>query len=368
MNCGFSGLRVWGMPARDEQKIFGTWDFKWPREKRTIRIAFQELRPEAGSGKTLAQLIDKVEALANTWMSPECPFTFDFLRQTLPAPARDANGGRSPVSSSRAYVEYDELVSFAPLPIPFTYDVKEALAPNAAGRLFQNRTITHGASGKDLLITLPTAQLGRFARRCDYGVPTVYLGKPHRTVEPSKGAVLRATFPQNTETRDAMASAESIALPEKDDSLHDYFGLDVPSSRTKEFEGAVVHEFGHVLGIPHLHQSPLIHPTWKEVDALEAVLEAGIGVTLDSDFIQTQITLPLPATAKGLRAGATARCGAMFSDWPLKPAVDADGNPIDSSMTHPFQGALLLNPRPLLLQRFLEPQPADLDFLRAMYS
>ena len=367
MNCGFSGLRVWGMPAWDEQKIFGTWDFKWPREKKTIRIAFQELPPEAGNRKTLAQLIEKVRALANTWMSPECPFTFDFLRQTLPAPAHDANRGRSPVSSSSAYVEYDELVSFAPLPIPFTYDVKVALAPNPEGLLFRNRTIARGASGKNLLIKLPTAQLGRFARRCDYGVPTVYLGKPHRTLKPSKDALLQATFPKGV-TTNAMASAESIALPEEADSLHDHFGLDTAESRTREFEGAVVHEFGHVLGIPHLHQSPLIHPTWKEVDVLEAVLQAGIGVALDSDFIKTQITLSLPGTAKGPREGAAARCGAMFSDWPEKPAVDDAGNPIDSAMTHPFQGALLLDPRPVLLQRFLKPERADLDFLRAMYS
>jgi hypothetical protein len=166
----------------------------------------------------------------------------------------------------------------------------------------------------------------------------------------------------------ATASAESIALADKNDSLDDYFGLGAPVSRTREFEGAVVHEFGHVLGIPHLHQSPLVHPKWNDVGALEAILEAGIGVSLDADFIQTQITLPLPGTAKGPRAGATERSGAMFSDWPATPAVDSAGNPIDSAMTHPFQGALLLPPRPPLLQRFLKPQPADLDFLKAMYS
>lgn len=366
MNCGFSGLYVWGMPAWDEQKIFGTWDFKWPREKQKIRIAFQELPPEAGNGKTLAQLIEKVRALAKTWMSPDCPFEFDFLEQTLPAPVRNANRGQSPVSPSSPYVEYDELVSFAPLPVPFTYDVKEALPPNPAGLLFQNRTIMRGTSGQDLLITLQTAQLGRFARRCDYGVPTVYLGKPNRTSAPSKDGILRAAFPDAVTTM-AAASAESIALPEENDSLSDYFGLG-GVSRTKEFEGAVVHEFGHVLGIPHLHQSPLIHPKWKDVGALEAILEAGIGVNFDADFIQTQITLPLPGTAKGPRAGATERSGAMFSDWPAMPAVDGAGNPIDSAMTHPFQGALLLPSRPPLLQRFLKPEPADLAFLKAMYS
>ncbi|MGD0678383.1 MAG: hypothetical protein ABSC94_23480 [Polyangiaceae bacterium] len=369
MNCGFSSLRLLALPTTDSDNIFGTWDFKWPSRKK-IRVAFQKL-PENFSGdrsSALSDLIAKVKRFATTWHDhvPDAP-RFEFIEDAfLPAPSPSANRGQSPVKPADPYVAYDELVSFAPLPIGVSYDV--IVPPPEGGppaALFSTRTVSRAADGSALQIVLPTAQLGRFALRCDYGVPTIYLGQPKRDAQTSSGVLEEiARVPAGV----IGPRLPTLPLPTLQETANDYFGLRVALSQTREFEAAIVHEFGHVLGIPHLHQSPRLFPRWKDDQDLIRIFQTGMGVSLNSDFVKTQITLPFPSSGSG---GWPDRAGIMFADWP-EPAVgktvDSDRNPLDSAMTHPLQSALLVPARVPLFNRYLAPQPPDLEYLAVMYG
>jgi len=279
-----------------------------------------------------------------------------FLQETLPAPDPALAAGKS--AAGKRYVNYDVLVSLAPLPFRVSYMVKGPPNPNKPGELWSARTIDHTPDGKPLDIPLPTSQLGRFALRCDYGVPTVYLGRPNRTATPS-AATLAAAL--------GLTSPLDEFVPAQNDSLADYFGTRKHPSKTGEFECTIVHEFGHVLGIPHLHQSPLARLRWRSVKEICKLIAAGTGVEVDEDFVRGQALLPLPSTR-------SAHGDVLFSDWSA-PAVDRFGDALllDSVMTHPLLQFMLEPPNdPVLAKqvpvRITNPTSVDFDFLRSMYS
>src|SRR5688572_29879271 len=136
-----------------QRKIYGTWDFKWPQGK-VIRVAVQELRTEWSFPK-LGVLVESLQQLANQWTT-EANISFYFGGLVLPPPPAPVDGkqfARSDLVIGTAYPEYDILVSFAPLPLWFK-----------------------GSDGVDVAVTGQTTALGSYARRVDYGLPSMVLG------------------------------------------------------------------------------------------------------------------------------------------------------------------------------------------------
>jgi hypothetical protein len=176
-------------------------------------------------------------------------------------------------------------------------------------------------------------------------------------------------------SNDQISAAEAF-LPKLSETLEDYF-----KNAHEEFQSTVVHEFGHVLGLPHVHQSPLARPRWRSLYDLLFLVQYGTGVRLiweegdgvteeqaarerqiATEFVRSQILLPWPSTR-------SEHGNVLFSDWQV-PKFDRDGDPkLDSVMNHPLWRFLLvdkLDPkRPP--KRVIEPTQIDNHLLGAMY-
>jgi hypothetical protein len=338
---GAQNASVAGMNSRFE--ISGTWDFKWPRGSK-IRVAFQKL-PEAMVGLTLAPVKDVVIQHAAKWADvlPAGSVTFEFLETDLDAPLgepkeRDArpepDRQRSPFEPNTASAPlYDVLVSLADLPLTLFDEFRGA------------REVER--------VVLPFSELGTYARRADYGTPTIYLGR------------------------------FGDAVQEKD-----------PSAFVRYFQSPlaahiIVHEFGHVLGLPHTHQHPRLVPVsaavhggsikdrrkgideerkkfYRSEAEIRKVIAGMLGVELSDEAIQEQLL-------NGWRGNEA------FSDWldlsrDEVAAHEADAT-LPSVMTFPYYGCMKKgHPGCSRCQgvapfddAFTAPQPHDIDMLRRMY-
>lgn len=132
---------------------------------------------------------------------------------------------------------------------------------------------------------LTSSRLGRYARRLGFGKPTMYLGQMKNLIIP--GGV-------------------------------DYWD----SSAFKHF---ILHEFGHALGLPHLHQyegllneiktdtGNQIHTMFLDNGpAVAALVDQAMGIKLSSTTIVEEILRPL-------------RVNERFCDWPPKAAFGRRG-------------------------------------------
>lgn len=195
--------------ARDPAfEVGGTWDFKWPLGK-TIRVAFQAPPSDEYDQEAFADAKEKVRSYAERWSkwlppdSVQLLFDLPDLDPALGGKVSAADRHRSSfLPETPAAVPYDVLVSLADLPIQTT-----------------DRFRGRGHETEDILF--PISELGSYARRADYGAPTIHLGRFGKY---------------------------------REQPLSKYFTSSI-------LEHVVVHEFGHVLGLPHLHQHPgLIRP------------------------------------------------------------------------------------------------------------
>jgi hypothetical protein len=205
----------------------------------------------------MAILATSVARIASVWMESGANVRLAFEREAfLPPPGQTSRSVRMP---SSAVVSYDVLVSLQPLPVE---------EPELRGIR---------------RILFPTSMLGSYARRADYGVPTVYLG------------------------------ANPLAKGDE------YFS-------SAMFEYIVVHEFGHVLGLPHEHQNPLRRPAWPSAALIRERLRPVFGVDLPDELIESEVTRPWPAADRDDPSA--------FSDW--RPVADPSSTDFDSIMAYPF--------------------------------
>ena len=301
-------------------RIYGTWDFKWPQGT-TIRVAFKdwvgglnnanldgieftssdpaETKLVDGAPTRYGRLTRIVECLARRWLMKEANIRFAFDHpdddQILDADA------------------YDVLVSLAPLPISQSLEVLTPVTPKTP----------NGTKLIEKKYFLPGSELGRYAQRVDYNVPTTYLGK-----------------------REHLAG-----------SLAEYFS-------SPEFQHWVIHEFGHVLGLPHEQQNPNINQRikLKDKDKLVGLLRTALGypeeavqditaAEVEEEIIQPWPTLP----------------GAPYCDF----RSYGQGDPIDdttSVMFHLFWERLLVGGADDAPARYHQrPTDRDLDNLGVMY-
>lgn len=305
--------------------IFGTWDFKWPR-KSIIRVAFQFprwLSSESGPDReTFISVVSNIQRITSLWTA-DSSLSFDWLspgKLTLAAVpeaniATDTSDALVPSLSAKSAefgkTEYDVLVSLDQL----------SLAGNPGP------TTTAYA--------LPSAELGTYNRRSNYGTPTVYLG------------------PLGIWTADAK----------------DYYA---PASGKDDIRRLVrfhiLHEFGHVLGLVHTHQDP----KWRQANPDAYPRDELVGARLRS-ILTDRLKLSASFVDKQLPQFADSHVvdpwpgNAKYSDW------RSDAAP--SAMFVPFMhclradGALVPAVCPDCLAEIPQaPSPGDLAQLAAIYG
>ncbi|HKU37734.1 MAG TPA: hypothetical protein VJR89_06290, partial [Polyangiales bacterium] len=200
-------------------------------------------------------------------------------------------------------MDYDVLVSFATLPREVTPDGKR--------------------------ITGQVSVLGSYARRVGYGIPTTLVG-PNQ----------------------------------------DYPGTSLPGyfdEKEKIFDHVVLHELGHVLGLPHEHQNPL----WKGRPALiadEEVIKEKLHAIRGR--FRTEFDPQVDQEIRKLWPGVQDGDAIQFSDW--QPLEVPPGKFLEdyTVMAHPFWSALLREPPEGAQELKLRTHPSDKDFarLRHMYG
>jgi len=302
----------------DDGRVYGTWDFKWPQGT-VIQVAFQDWaggygdsaldRIEFAPTDEEKRLLDRHTGYGRLTRIVECLArrwliqgpNIEFAFQHLPDPA----SGQPPPEPPP---DYDVLVSLAPLP---AFQTREELLPGG------------GTEPRHKKYFLPGSELGRYAQRIDHGVPTTYLGKRQYLTA---------------------SAAEYFSSP--------------------EFRHWVVHEFGHVLGLPHEQQNPNLAGKiqLKETDELVRILRTALGYPtgatqdITAAEIEEEIIRPWPALP-----------GAPYCDF----RTYRENDPTDdtsSVMFHLYWQRLLAGGSENAPARFHErPLARDLDAVGRMY-
>lgn len=293
--------------------LSGTWDFKWPSGT-NLRVAFQRLPVDLRGfdvpfETAQALVLNKLDQwLGGADGIEAVNLTYEVTAPLPPPPLHPDSSPRRAKSETRfsGFVEYDVLVSFLPLPV---------LLP---------ATEQHPQE----VLSASVSELGRYAHRIEYGVPTIYLG-------PQPGMIASQWF----------SSADGIFT--------------------------VVHELGHLLGLPHEQQNPRLPKLrWRPLPEMLEILELRDGDMLGDNLeevLRAEIIEPWPGEL-------------AFSDWRQPPQTIDSG--LSSVMARPLYRCLLDGGHPgfdcrtlkrcpheeQALQQLQGPTPGDLSHLLAMYG
>ena len=301
-------------PAADDPD--GLKKVQADQQRRTAVLAKDLAAPKVGADQPHPDAAKQLEQKQR--LLRDLKATDNFLAKSRPQLAKPSDGRLAGAIETHV-LDYDVLISFAPMPlvIPGTDHLE-----NAA------RVIVYAQS-----------ELGAYARREDFGLPTAYLGRP-------------TSFKK-----------------EGDDDA------DVAWLNSSEGNFTLHHEIGHILGLAHEHQNPrrtaLAPLTWRrKAEILEILKSRGLE-PLYQDFIDLDLVEPFP-----LLPGAE-----CFSQWRTPSDAEVAGGLIDSVMIEPIYRCMLQSREPghdclndpkcsveqAIYQKLLKPTSSDLDTLLQIY-
>jgi hypothetical protein len=239
-----------------DRQITGTLDFKWPRRPNRDR-------------KRSDIVVAFLPLRNNSYRIPQRAL-FERFEAIARRWLSRSPGIRVEFETALAFDAYD----------PIDYDILVSLEPLGPDVLDEQ--------GRP--VTIPQAELGNYARRVDRGVATLFAGMPEGLLK-SKGL---------------LKSDDVVMAPEE-----------YPESRA--FQHFVVHEFGHALGLLHLHQSPELNETALNQLHAELGLEQGDDRGLDREVKQLMkerlgITVPDDYVEEAIRGRWPGN--APYSEWP----------------------------------------------------
>jgi hypothetical protein len=221
---------------------------------------------------------------------------------------------------------------------PHDYDILVSLAPLDGSVLDEQ--------GRK--VEIPQSELGSYARRVDRGAATLFAGMPDG---------LKDTEGQKMDARD------------------------YPNSRA--FQHFVVHEFGHALGLLHLHQSPELNK--HALERLHKELEVPLGDDAKLDekiknliLAELGIKVPDDYVEEAVRGGWPGN--QRYSEWP-RPTDDVrkmtDGYLLaDFSGDRPTGGSIMMGLAAHSSQQMsgispkqyqVEPSVSDIAWLESIY-
>jgi hypothetical protein len=158
----------------------------------------------------------------------------------------------------------------------FDYDVLVSLAP------LDGSVLDH--EGKPVLI--PASELGSYARRVDRGAATFFAGLPKGLKKDGQAEMLPSEYP-----------------------------------RSKAFQQFVVHEFGHSLGLTHLHQHPRLAKLAKEQLRSDLELDSSSDAELEEKVrteLKEELGLEVPENYFEEGIGGVWPGPEKYSEWPAE--------------------------------------------------
>jgi len=147
------------------------------------------------------------------------------------------------------------------------YDILVSLEP-LTGKVKRG----DGVADPRTVVSFPVSQLGAYAARVDQGEPTIYLGWPKGLLD-EDGKPLR-----------------------KEAYIH-----------SEAFRHFVLHEFGHALGLPHLHQHPDLPDPFVDTKKAIRLIKRHLGIDVDAEYVEEDL--------KDRWRGAR-----RWSEWPKLPS------------------------------------------------
>ncbi len=150
------------------------------------------------------------------------------------------------------------------------YDILVSLEP-LTGKVKRG----DGVADPRKVVNFPVSQLGSYATRVDQGEPTIYLGWPKGLLDEDGKPLVRGSY------------------------IH-----------SEAFRHFVLHEFGHALGLPHLHQHPDLPDPFVDTKKAIQLIKRHLGIDVDAEYVEEDL--------KDRWRGAR-----KWSEWPKLP----DGSP-----------------------------------------
>ena len=165
-------------------------------------------------------------------------------------------------------LDFLDLRADRPKQEPDDYDILVSLA-----RLGEARGVVSGDE-ENFVVSFPLSQLGNYAEREERAIPTMFLGLADGLKVPDDKGGTTPVLPK------------------------DYFDSDV-------FKHIVLHEFGHALGLPHLHQHPELKENpfqEKSDDEIANGIKTKLGIKVPQRYIRQDLKGRWP--------------GLKYSQWP----------------------------------------------------